>query len=100
MLPRMVEEFSDWGMPQYWDDERRASREVKQRIVPEVKEKVPWDMFILFGPEATWIDAEQHVLGWGRTVIKTADELAALLSDLPGGHGDGDADAGDAVQRW
>ena len=77
-LPRMVEEFSAWGMPQYWDEKFHVSSEVKQRVVSAVVEKVPWDMFILFGPDATWSNAEQHVIGWGRPVIEVAEELAAL----------------------
>ena len=67
-------------MTQYWDDDLHTSNEVKQRIVPKVEEKVPWDMFILFGPEASWADAGNHVLGWGRTVIDEFDELAGLLA--------------------
>ena len=74
-LPRMAEEFSKWGTPQYWDEERRVSSEVKDRIVTDVQESVPWDMFILFGPDATWQDAEKHVIGWGRTVIGNRAKL-------------------------
>ncbi len=78
-LPRMVEEFSEWGIPQYWDDELRVSLAVKERLVRELAEDVPWDLFILFGPEATWADAEEHVLGWGEPVIDRTEELEALL---------------------
>ena len=81
-LSGMVEEFSEWGMPQYWDDERHVSLEVKERVVPEVEEEVPWDMFILFSPEATWIKAEKHVIGWGRPVIERTEKLEALLSAI------------------
>ncbi len=86
-LPGMVEEFSGWGAPQYWDDERYVSLDVKRRIVPDVEDEVPWDMFILFGPEATWRTAEEHVLGWGEPVIYEAKRLEALLSEIPGGSG-------------
>ena len=82
-LPAMAEEFAGWGMSQYWDDEHRVSAAVKERLIPEVEEDVPWDMFILFGPEARWADAERHVLGWGRPVIDRAEELATLLSAVP-----------------
>ena len=81
-LPRMVEEFSEWGISQYWDDERRVSLEVKERVVPEVEDEVPWDMFIVFGPEATWAEAEKHVLGWGEPVIYKTQKLEALLSAI------------------
>ena len=82
-LPRMAEEFSGWGIPQYWDDERHVSLAIKERLLPEVDEEVPWDIFILFGPEATWSDAEGHVLGWGMPVIKDTAKLEALLSAVP-----------------
>ncbi len=82
-LPRMAEEFSGWGIPQYWDEERRVSLEVKERIVPKVGNEVPWDLFILFGPDATWADAEKHVLGWGEPVIHRVEKLEALLSAVP-----------------
>ncbi len=81
-LPRMAEEFSEWKISQYWDDERRVSLELKERVVPEVEDEVPWDMFILFGPEATWADAEKHVLGWGEPVIHRTEKLEALLSSV------------------
>ena len=90
-LPRMVEEFSEWGAPQYWDDERHVSLEVKRRIVPGVEDEVPWDMFILFGPGATWADAEKHVLGWAEPVIHHADELDALLGATSNGGGGANA---------
>ncbi len=78
-LPRMAEEFTPWGKPQYWDDERHLSREIKERLVRQVEEEVPWDLFILFSPEATWAEAENHVLGWGAPVIDVAEKLEALL---------------------
>ncbi len=83
VLPGMVEEFSAWGIPQYWDDGRHLSLEVKQRVIPELEDEVPWDMFILFGPQATWAKAEKHVLGWGEPVIDEAEKLEALLSAVP-----------------
>ncbi len=81
-LSGMVEEFSEWGVTQYWDDQRHVSLAVKNRLVPDVEEEVPWDMFILLGPEATWDDAEKHVLGWDEPVIHRAEKLEALLSTV------------------
>ena len=78
-LPRMAEEFSKWEISQYWDEERRVSLALKERIVPQVEDEVPWDLFVLFGPEATWADAEKHVLGWGKPVIERTEKLEALL---------------------
>ena len=81
-LPRMAEEFSAWGIPQYWDEERHVSQAVKERVVPEIDADVPWDLFILFGPEASWADAEKHVLGWGEPVINQTEKLESLLSTV------------------
>ena len=81
-LPGMVEEFSGWGVPQYWDDERKLSGEIRSRLVPTIDDQVPWDLFILFDRDATWADAQDHVLGWGSTVIGHREELDALLSAL------------------
>lgn len=62
-LPGMVEKFSQRGDPQYWGDEKQLSVEIKPRAAPEVQAELPWDIFILFGPEATWDDAEERVSG-------------------------------------
>ncbi len=90
-LPRMVEEFSEWGAPQYWDDQRHVSLEVRRRIAPGVEDRVPWDMFILFGPGATWADAEKHVIGWVEPVIHHTDELETLLRAASTGGEDANA---------
>ncbi len=82
-LPRMAEEFTELVIQQYWDEELRVSLEVKERVVPDVEDRVPWDLFILFEPEATWADAEKHVLGWGEPVIDEAEKLEALLAAIP-----------------
>lgn len=83
-LPGMIEEFASAAFDQFWDDERNVSVEAKQRLVPGVEDKVPWDLFILFGREASWADAQDHVLGWGEPVIDRVEKLDALLSSLGG----------------
>ncbi len=80
-LPGMVEEFA--GFEQFWDDERTVSADVKRRIVPAFDGEIPWDMFILFGTEARWTTAGEHVTASGYTVLHTQDELFAALGRLP-----------------
>ena len=87
MFPRMQER---WSLPgaveelqafvQFWDDERIVSAEVKRRILPDYDGEIPWDLFILFDAQATWATAEDHLAGWGRTVIGESDKLDALLA--------------------
>ena len=86
-LPRRVKEFADWGFPQFWDDKQHLSQELKTRIIPEIDIETPWDLFILFGPDATWADAQEHVLGWDYPVISQKAEFEALLGATSGGGG-------------
>ncbi len=79
-LPEAVEEYSRFT--QFWDDERQLSSQVKQRILPGYEGDRPWDLFILFDPDATWDSAGEHIVGWGRTVMQEKDQLDALLLGL------------------
>ena len=79
-LPGAVEELQ--AFVQFWDDERVVSADVKKRIWPDYDGEFPWDLFILFDAPSTWATAEDHVVGWGRTVIGQSDKLEALLLAL------------------
>lgn len=94
MFPRVQERFaiSDaveeyTAFPQFWDDERRVSLEVKERIVPAFDGDLPWDLYVLFDRDARWANAGDHVIGWGAPVIERADELDAQLAALAPGSG-------------
>jgi hypothetical protein len=80
-LPGAVEELAPFA--QFWDDERRVSLEVAERIVPDWNAKLgelPWDLFILFDAQAKWANAGAHVIGWGAPIIEEAELLDTLLS--------------------
>ena len=78
----LADEFADPPITQYWDDTKGIGFEFKQRVIPEFNGKVAWDVFVLFDAQATWVDAEEHVLGWGGTVVGRERELLTLLQAL------------------
>ncbi len=82
-LPRMVSEFGDARIAQYWDDTRGVGLEFKSRVIPDFGGKVAWDVFVLFDADATWESAGEHVLGWGSTVVGKEKQLFELLEALP-----------------
>ncbi len=82
-LADAVEEQS--GFPQFWDDERIVSADVKSRIAPAYEGDTPWDVFVVFDASASWASAPEHVLGWGAPVIDRREELESLLKGLARG---------------
>ncbi len=82
-LPKTIKEYSDAPIIHYWDDTRQIGVEFKQRVIPDFDGETAWDAFILFDREATWATAQDHVLGWGSTVVDEEDQLFALLKELP-----------------
>ncbi len=83
-LPRTIGEYADAPIVHYWDDTRRIGVEFKQRVIPNFDGEIAWDAFILFDSRATWANAQDHVLGWGSTVVDQEEQLFALLEELPG----------------
>ncbi len=81
-LPKMTAQYAESPGTQYWDDSKRLGIELKQRIVPAFKGDVVWDTFLLFGPEATWADAEDHLQVWGYPIVEQKEQLFATLSKL------------------
>ncbi len=82
-LPEAVAEFSDRGFTQYWDDEKAAAREFKERIIQEFNGDIGWDAYVLFDKEATWENAGEHIVSWGSTVMNKAGQLFDHLERLP-----------------
>ena len=68
----------------YWDSEGEVStfltEHADQLGLPE--ERLFWDAYLLFGPDAEWEEAPTQLVGWGAPVVTTIDELTAQLDDL------------------
>ncbi len=85
-LPGMVEQFARTSVNQFWDGDTILGREFLARIVPEfLGGDAVWDTFVLFGPEATWADAGDHIIAWDYTVSDKREALFAALARLTAG---------------
>ena len=82
-LPEMSAQYAPSGATQYWDGDTRLGRVFLDRIVPEfLGGDVVWDTFVLFGPDATWANARDHIIAWDYTVEGHAEQLFAALQRL------------------
>ena len=82
-LPEMAARYTPSGAAQYWDGDRRLGRLFLDRIVPEfLGGDAVWDTFVLFGPDATWGNAQDHIIAWDYTVEGHTKELFAALQHL------------------
>ncbi|MCH7923754.1 MAG: hypothetical protein IH975_12085, partial [Nitrospinae bacterium] len=47
-----------------------------------LQEDIVWDAYLLYGSEARWDVIPEPLVGWGSTVIQTADKLLEEVSQL------------------
>jgi hypothetical protein len=78
--------LSDPRVVRLWDPERRAGKWYAQFLTGhnDPKQKysdVEWDVWFLYGPEATWEQATQPV-DWGRPVVATSEKLKRSVEGL------------------
>lgn len=81
-LPDVAREFGSGRVRQYWDGAKVVGRVFKERVVPDFRGNVAWDVWVLFDEGATWDSAGDHVVGWGFTVAATRERLFARLEAL------------------
>jgi hypothetical protein len=67
----------DGRVRHFWDDDRLVSDEVGQ--LAGAGEGVAWDVYLAFGPEASWDDRLPAPLGSGAPVVVQMENLATLL---------------------
>jgi hypothetical protein len=76
--------FGDPRVTVFWDDERVAGRWFDENVTKggqrlRQPDRVEWDCFILYGPDAKWGDKGPDAVSWGRTVYEERDRLAQEL---------------------
>lgn len=67
----------DERVRQFWDDDRLVSDEVGR--VAGAGEGLAWDVYLVFGPDATWNRRLPAPLGTGAPVVVQIEALATLL---------------------
>ena len=67
----------DERVRQFWDNDRLVSDEVGR--LAGAGEGLAWDVYLVFGPDATWDRRLPAPLGSGAPVVVRIESLAALL---------------------
>lgn len=81
--------LTDHRITHWWDEEKAVGRWYMQRT-PDMQAAlapgssgfagdVLWDAYIVYGPDATWETGPAHLRRWGRTILRTRDELRAAF---------------------
>ena len=78
----------DQRVTHFWDEGRIVGCWYAEHQRPKgVFGRVAWDTYHLYGPEATWDDAPEPLIGSGYTIIRTrkslASEIALFLGATP-----------------
>ena len=71
----------------YWDEAKAAGRWFDENVTKlgarqGIPDRVEWDAYFLYGPNAQWGDKPPNIVSWGRTIYSERDRL---LRDLTGG---------------
>ena len=83
--------LTDSRVVHLWDDERSVGR-LYYQLLPKIWERravgtIPpqdltlWDAYLLYAPEARWIDEPTDVISWGSTILLTLDRLNRDLKE-------------------
>ena len=83
--------LTDRRVVHLWDEERSVGQLYFQ-LLPQIWEKravgtVPpqdltlWDAYLLYGPDARWLDKPPDVISWGSTILLTLDRLNRDLKE-------------------
>ncbi len=76
----------------FWDEAKLVGRWYEENVTKLGKrggrdDRVEWDAYFLYEPDAKWIDGRPQVASWGRTVYaereRLAQDLALLLGESP-----------------
>ena len=92
--------LTDRRVVQFWDEEktvgrffapRTQSEEMENALAPNssgLGQAVLWDSYLVFGPESRWDEAPGGIRRWGRTILRTRQDLVNAVTALlaaPGG---------------
>lgn len=81
--------FDDARVAVFWDEDRVAGRWFDENVTKlgrrqGQEDRVEWDAFILFGPDARWGETKPDTISWGRTVYEERERLAQDLDTALG----------------
>ena len=74
-VPGAVALLPDSRVTHYWDATRTSGDFFKKNVAPHITSSIAWDMFFLYGPDATWEEVPNPLIEMGRTIIGTSASL-------------------------
>lgn len=77
--------MGDPRVTHYWDENRIVGRWYEAevtRLGADDEERVEWDAYFLYGPDAVWDEDPPEHISWGRTIIGSREELSRNFRDL------------------
>ena len=72
--------LSDFHVKQYWDEQRIVGQWFAQNV--NLYRGTAWDVYYLYGPEATWDTVPGPLIGTGNPIIAQSDTLEAQIAPL------------------
>lgn len=70
--------LSDPRVDHFWDEDRVIGRWYAGREDERSEgsgDRVEWDAYFLYDPDATWDDSPPEPVSWGRTIVQTREKL-------------------------
>ncbi len=77
--------FSDPRAEHLWDEGRVVGRWYDERVTRLGKpghDRVEWDAYFLYGPDAAWGEEPPALVSWGRTIVDSRNRLMHDFSTL------------------
>jgi hypothetical protein len=67
----------------YWDEAKTVGKALASRDELAAWRPVAWDVWAIFPPGARWDDLPPRPAAFGRTIIKTRQQLVEAVAALP-----------------
>ena len=77
--------LSDPRTEHLWDEDREIGRWYDERVTrlgEAGDERVEWDAYFLYNPEAEWGEEPPALVSWGRTIVDSRNRLSQDFTTL------------------
>ncbi len=76
--------MGDPRVTHYWDEKRLVGRWYEKEVTRRSArgQRVEWDAYFLYGPEAFWDQEPPEHVSWGRQIIRSLEKLRRHLEEL------------------
>ena len=69
----------------FWDEQKVVGRWYEKNVTrqgPSGSDRVEWDAYFLYGPQASWGEGPPGLVSWGHPIVAARDRLRQALIDL------------------